>query len=145
MIDKDVILTALLDSCVPENMAQPASYRAMFALGEAILHQQTSIILDSPAALPATVVAAQGACHPSSAQLITILCSAEQQTRNERVATRTKLPSQPIGVSSTTGRARDRFVHLPDDTIEADTMKPLDIVTSVTIAAILVRLLHPQA
>lgn len=136
VIDKDVILSALLEANVPENLAQSASYRTMFALGEALLNQEHSVVLDSPAALPKTVNAARNVCSRSSAHLVTVLCSVKQDIRNERVATRHALPSQPFGISTTPGTARERFLHLPNDTIEVDTMQPLDVVTREAVAAV---------
>lgn len=140
VIDKDVILSALLATGVPETMAQPAAYRVMFDLGESLLQQGSSIVLDSPAGLPETVSVAQGVCRRASAQLIPVLCSAEQDVRNERVASRTSLPSQPVGISTTPGNARERFVHLPADTIEVDTMKPLEDMLRDAITTVQARL-----
>ncbi len=135
VIDKDVILSALLATGVPETIAQSGAYNTMLDLDESLLQQGMSVVLDSPASLPETVSVAKGVCRGASAKLVVILCSAEQDVRNERVASRTSLPSQPADISSTPGNARERFVHLPADTIEVDTMKPLEDVVQDAVAA----------
>lgn len=135
VIDKEVILSALLATGVPETIAQPAAYNAMFDLGESLLQQGMSVVLDSPANLPETVSVAKGVCRGASAKLVVVLCSAEQEVRNERVASRTSLPSQPASISTTPGTARERFLHLPADTLEVDTMKPLEDVVQDAVAA----------
>lgn len=140
VIDKDVILTALLEASVPEASAQPGSYRAMFAIAASLLHQQLSVVVDSPAAFPETVRIARKICDQTSARLVAVLCSAEQDVRNERVARRRSLRSQPAGVSTTSGTARERFTHLPGDTIEIDTMAPLDVAVREAVETIRVRI-----
>lgn len=136
-VDKDVILSALLKEDVPENLAQPASYQALFDLAESlVIHQRLSAVLDSPCAFPSTLEAAQRICRAASATLIPVLCSADRDARNNRVATRNAIRSQPIGVSKTRGNARERFEHLPGDTIEVDTMKPLDEIIPEVLTAI---------
>ncbi len=114
VIDKDVILSALLATGVPETIAQSAAYNMMLDLGESLLQQGMSVVLDSPASLPETVSVAKGVCRGASAKLVVVLCSSEQGVRNERVASRTSLPSQPASISTTPGTARERFLHLPD-------------------------------
>ena len=57
-------------------------------------------------------------CEDAAAKLIVVLCSAQREVRNERVATRVAMRSQPVGQSQTTGYARERFAHLPYDRIE---------------------------
>ncbi|MGI8486329.1 MAG: AAA family ATPase [Thermomicrobiales bacterium] len=56
VVDKDVILSALLKEDVPEGLAQPASYQALFDLAESLsIHQGISVILDSLCAFPSTL------------------------------------------------------------------------------------------
>lgn len=136
VVDKDVILSALLDDDIPEGLAQAAAYRVMFEIGETFLAQGFSTALDSPAGLPESVSAARAVCRRTSSHLVTVLCSAEQDVRNERVAARESLPSQPVGISTTPGNARERFVHLPADTIEVDTMEPLESVIQDVVISI---------
>lgn len=127
VIDKDVIVTSLLDSDVAEPVAQPASYAAMFALGLDILtSQRRSVILDSPAGLPVSTPQAQTVADAAGATLVCILCLADRETRNARVAGRPALRSQPVRVSRTLGDGRERYAHLPDGTIAIDMTQPLD-------------------
>ncbi len=127
VVDKDVILSSLLKEDVPEDLAQPASYRALFELAESfVTHQRLSIVVDSPCGFPSIVETAQRICLAVSAVLIPVLCSADRDARNNRVATRNALRSQPVGISRTPGYARERFGHMPSDTIHVDTMNPID-------------------
>lgn len=128
VIDKDVILTSLLDSGIAEPAAQPASYAAMFALGLDLLSsQRRSVILDSPAGLPVSTAQARRVAETAGATLVCILCLADRETRNARVAGRTALRSQPVRVSRTIGDGHDRFAHLPDDAIAIDMTQPFDV------------------
>ena len=137
VLDKDVILSALLKEDVPEDLAQPASYQALFGLAEnLVIHQGLSVILDSPCAFPSTLEVAQRICRGAPAVLIPVLCSADRDARNHRVATRKALRSQPIGISKTPGNARERFAHMPSDTIEVNTMRSLEDLVPEVLAAI---------
>jgi len=128
VIDKDVIVTSLLDSGIAEPAAQPASYAAMFALGLDLLSsQRRSVILDSPAGLPVSTPQAQAVADSAGATLVCILCLADRETRNARVAGRKALRSQPVRVSQTAGDGHDRFAHLSDNVIAIDTTQPLDV------------------
>lgn len=130
IIDKDVILSAMLDD-VPERLAQPAAYAVMLALGrEMVVTHQRSVILDSPATWQDTVIAARDICQQGNATLRVLLCLADRDTRNERVHTRQAQRSQPAGVSTTIGTGIERFAHLPPDTLQVSTEH--DLATSVT-------------
>lgn len=114
VIDKDVIVTSLLDSGIEELDAQPASYAVMFALGlDTLMNQWRSVILDSPAGRPVSTSEARRIADTASAMLVCVLCLADRDTRNARVADRTALRSQPVRVSRTVGDGRGQFAHLP--------------------------------
>jgi predicted kinase len=137
VIDKDVIVTSLLESGITEDAAQPASYGVMFALGLDMLRSQhRSVILDSPAGQPVSTVQARKVAREGEATLICILCLADRETRNHRVANRSALRSQPIRVSRTEGNGRERFAHLPDDTLLIDTTGTLDGALRIALAHI---------
>lgn len=137
VIDKDILVSSVLASGIPEPKAQPASYDLMFALADDLLRAQgQSVICDSPAGFARTVENARRITIAAGARLVCILCLAERDTRNNRVATRRSLRSQPLGVSSTIGTGRHRFTHLPADTIEADMDEPLSTATARTLRAL---------
>jgi predicted kinase len=137
VIDKDVIVTSLLESGIAEDIAQPASYGVMFALGLDMLRSQhRSVILDSPAGQPVSTVQARKVARQGAATLTCILCLADRETRNHRVANRSALRSQPIRVSRTAGDGRERFAHLPDDTLLVDTTGTLDGALRIVLAHI---------
>lgn len=141
VIDKDVIISAMLHSNVPEEIGQPAAYRVMFDLGSDLLNRQRqSVILDSPAGLPVSVESARQICQPSQIPMITVLCSTDRNTRNTRRAARESMISQRDGLSRTIGNARERFLHLPEDTIEIDTTPPLETLVPNVLQAIRSRL-----
>lgn len=126
VIDKDVILSAILAD-VPEELAQPASYTAMLALGrDLVVNQRRSVILDSPATWERTITTAQKICREGNAVLRVVLCLADRERRNERVHTRLAQRSQPVGTSTTAGTGIERFRHLPATTLFVDTERSLE-------------------
>jgi predicted kinase len=119
VIDKDVIASSLLASGIPEEQMQPAAYDACFALTHDLLvRQRQTMILDTPCVYPVVLERAVRICAEAGAVLVPVLCSADRDIRNHRVATRQTMRSQPAGQSRTPGYGRERFVHLPDDRIE---------------------------
>lgn len=137
VIDKDVIVTSLLLGGIAEDTAQPASYGVMFALGLDLLRsQRRSVILDSPAGLPVSVEEASRIASDAAATLICILCLADRDTRNHRVANRNALRSQPVRQSRTHGDARDKYGHLPKGTLLVDTTSPPAECLRITLAHI---------
>lgn len=131
VIDKDVILSSLLGCEVPEQVAQPASYAVLLALGrELVVNQQLSVILDSPASWRSTVTAAEHICRDGEATLHILLCLANRDTRNQRVRNRAAQRSQPVGISTTEGNGIDRFQHLPADALHVNTEGSLDIIVT---------------
>lgn len=126
VIDKDVIVTSLLRSGIVEKVAQPASYDAMFALGlDTLCSQRRSVILDSPAGQPVSTDEARRIASEATATLVCILCLADRDTRNHRVANRPALRSQPVRESRTFGDAREKYGHLPGGTLLVDTTSAL--------------------
>jgi predicted acetyltransferase/predicted kinase len=127
VIDKDLILSALLSCDAPDALAQPAAYAALLALGrDLVVHQGRSVILDRPASWERTVTAARDICRDGDAAFHVILCLADREIRNARVRARAAMLSQPAGISTTAGTGVERFPHLPDDTVHIDTGQPIE-------------------
>lgn len=141
VIDKDVIVSAVLDRDIAENQAHPAAYQVTFDLVEHLLRvQRMSVIVDTPAVYPSTLDWATRLCAATGAHLIPVLCSADGETRYDRMAARQGLRSHSKGTSRRPGTARERFAHLPADTIELDAMRPVDEVLREAISAVRLRL-----
>ncbi len=141
VIDKDVVVSSLLDDGIAEDLAHPAAYRATFALAEHLLREQRlSVIVDTPAGNPATLNWATTLCTATDATLIPVLCSADGEVRYDRMAARVGLRSHSKGTNRRPGTARERFDHFPDDTIELDTMQEVDDVVRAAISQVRERL-----
>ncbi len=141
VVDKDVIVSALLEHGIAEDAAHPAAYGTTFGLAEHLLGvQRLSVIVDTPAVYPSTLDWAAQLCAETGAMLIPVLCSADGETRFDRMAAREGLRSHSKGTTRRPGTACERFAHFPDDTIELDTMRPLDDVVREAIAAVYMRI-----
>ncbi len=132
VIDKDTLVATLLANRIPEEAAQPCSYDLLFAIGRDLLvEQQLSVILDSPAGVSIVVERAAAVAREAKATFKVVLCLADQETRNRRVAERIgKLP-QPVRQSTTPGDGHERFAHLPAGTLVVDTTRPLPEVIEI--------------
>ena len=94
-VDKDSLKSPMLTAGVPEQIAGPASYDLMFEVGrDLLIRQGFSVILDSPAGYPEVIRRAEELAITASAKLRWILCLANQQVRNARLAERVATPSQ---------------------------------------------------
>ena len=137
VIDKDVVVSSLLDEDIPEDVAHIAAYQTTFDLAEQLLRvQRVSIIVDTPAVYPSVLDWATHLCAETSAVLIPVLCSADGKVRYDRMAAREGLRSHSKGTSRRPGTARERFAHFPDHTIELDTMRAVDEVIRVAISRV---------
>ncbi|MDQ3656567.1 MAG: AAA family ATPase [Chloroflexota bacterium] len=149
VIDKDVIVSAMLDRGVAEEIAHPAAYQTTFALVEHLICvQHLSVIVDTPAGEPSMLEWATQLCADASAILIPVLCSADGEVLYDRMAAREGLRSHSKGTSRRPGTARERFAHFPDDTIELDAMRPVEDVVQEAISTVRMWLAtitdHPQ-
>ncbi|MEJ7902406.1 MAG: AAA family ATPase [Thermomicrobiales bacterium] len=141
VIDKDVIVSAMLNEDIAGDIAHPAAYRATFDLVEHMLREQRlSVIVDTPAVYPATLEWATNLCTETDATIIPVLCSADGEARYDRMAAREGMRSHSKGTSRRPGTAREQFNHFPDNTIELDTMGAEDDVTLEAIAAVRLRI-----
>lgn len=141
VIDKDVVVSAILDKGMADEIAHPAAYAAAFSLTEHLIRgQRLSVVLDTPAGPPSVLRWATKLCSDASALLIPVLCSAEGEARFDRMAARKGLRSHSTGTSRRPGTARERFNHLPPDTIELDAMRPVDEMVREAVALVRSRL-----
>lgn len=141
VIDKDVIVSALLVRNIPEDQAHPAAYQAAFDLAQhLIVGQGKSVIVDTPAVFPSTLDWAAQLCAETGARLIPVLCSADGETRYDRMAARQGLRSHSKGTTRSPGTARERFAHFPADTIELDTMRSVVEVMREALTAVRLRI-----
>lgn len=122
---------------ISEALAGPASSSLLFAVGRDLLvEQRLSVILDSPAGYLRVVDQAVALARDGDACLKVILCLADRELRNQRVAARHNRPSQPLkpGGSTTPGDGRQRFAHLPPGTLYLQTAKPIAILLPEALA-----------
>ena len=122
-IDKDTLKSTLLEEGMTNEVASGVAYQLMYALGRDLLVQQKiSVIFDSPDPYLHKI---DELLRATQADLKIILCLAEREVRNQRVAERTRKLSQPVGVSTTEGDGRQRYSHLPPGTLMVQTTQPL--------------------
>lgn len=116
-LDKDVVMTAIMKTRIPREIAGPASYEALWDLGAELLTQGHSVIIDCPAYWPeieqrgyATALGAGAAYH-----MIEVTC-ADTAEIERRLADRDSLESNPtgrhdwLGVPGTREPTRTRLV-----------------------------------
>ena len=95
VIDKDTLKSALLAVGIADDLAGPASYELLLAVGrDLFLHQRLSVILDSPATYPVVVERATELARAAGAALRVVLCLADRELRTRRMAARVARPSQ---------------------------------------------------
>ncbi|MGI4789527.1 MAG: AAA family ATPase [Janthinobacterium lividum] len=135
VLDKDTVKTTLLEAAAPENIAGPASYYVPLALCEDLLvRQKLSVIFDSPAAYPNVVEQAQKIAHAAGGTLIILLCDADHQVRNQRLASRSRRLSQMANDPTTDEEARLRFSHLSANALRLDMQRPIDTLVEEVLA-----------
>ena len=137
VLDKDIILTGLIEGGLDGETSQAAAYRILFGLTRSFVQdQRRSVIIDSPLAFGETFLVIRRIADDTGAILIPVLCLADRDVRNARVAGRGALPSQPVRQSRTAGTGRERFRHLPATTVLALTERPLATVLDEVAAAV---------
>ena len=95
VVDKDTLKSPMLKAGVPEDIAGPASYDLMFEVGRDLLVRQgLSAILDSPAGYPEVIERAEELARDAGAGLNVVLCLADRDVRNRRLAGRVSEASQ---------------------------------------------------
>jgi predicted kinase len=95
VIDKDVLKSALLDSGVPEAVAGPASYDALFSLAGALLAQGYNVVLDSPCGWPSIEQRGRALAAEYGARWSMVECGCPDDVLDRRLEARRGLSSQP--------------------------------------------------
>jgi predicted kinase len=123
-IDKDTLKSTLLEEGITNEVAGSVAYQLMYALGRDLLvHQRISVIFDSPDPYLHKI---DELVREVQVDLKIILCLAEREVRNQRVAERAGKLSQPVWISTTEGDGRQRYTHFPPDTLMVQTTQPLE-------------------
>lgn len=94
-IDKDVILSSLLEGGAGEELARPLAHEVMWALANDVLAQGKSVVVDTPAWRPPTVERGQAIARHHAAQYVMIECVCSTDEIDERLASRVRLRSHP--------------------------------------------------
>ena len=136
VVDKDTLKSTLLLAGIAEQTAGPTAYDLMFAMGQDLLVQQRlSVILDSPALYARGIKRAAEMSDMANAQFKVVLCLADSCVRARRIAERETRISQLTAVAtSTEGDGRQRFLHLPTDTLTLDTIHSLEELIPVVLS-----------
>jgi len=122
-IDKDTLKSTLLAAGITDDIAGGTAYELMYAIGwDLLVQQKVSVIFDSPYPY---FHKAEALVQAAGARLKVILCLAERDVRNRRVAERPAKLSQPIWVSQTEGDGRQQYPYLPPMTLMIQTTQPL--------------------
>jgi predicted kinase len=95
-IDKDVVMTAMVQSRLPREVAGPLSYETIWALGRSLVEQGYSIIVDSPAYWPQVEGSGRGVASATGASyaMIEVRCANTREIER-RLATREGLETNP--------------------------------------------------
>ncbi len=136
-IDKDVIMTAMIRSRLPREVAGPVSYETIWEFAGSLLGQGYSVIVDSPAYWPQIEGRGRGVARNGGADyaMIETRC-ADPAEVERRLATREALESNPtqrqdwLAIPGTRDPTRDRLV--------LDSLQPVDEL--VTAAIVYLRL-----
>lgn len=127
VIDKDTLKSAMLEGGIAEELAGPASYELLLAIGrDLLLHQRLSVILDSPATYPIVVERATALAREADARLRVVMCLADRELRTRRLAARVARSSQwAVDASAIEDGRREWAGHLPPETLAIRTERPL--------------------
>lgn len=95
-VDKDVLMSAIVRTRIPAEVAGPASYEATWDLAESLLEQGHSVIVDCPAYWPVIEERGRGLARNHSAGyfMIETRC-ADRSEIERRLATRDALLTNP--------------------------------------------------
>lgn len=94
-IDKDVILSSMLEGGAGEGISRPLAHEVMWAIADDVLAQGKSVVVDTPAWRPTTVERGQAIARRHSAQYVMIECVCSLGEIDDRLATRVRLRSHP--------------------------------------------------
>ncbi|MFN8507749.1 MAG: AAA family ATPase [Dehalococcoidia bacterium] len=95
-LDKDVVMSAIVRTRIPREVAGPASYEALWDLCRAMLEQGHSVIVDSPAYWPVIEQRGRGIAREAHAGYVMIETRcADTDEIDRRLATREGLITNP--------------------------------------------------
>jgi len=125
-IDKDVIMSAMVRSRLPREVAGPVSYETMWEFAGSLLGQGYSVIIDSPAYWPEVEGRGRGVARNGGAlyAMIETRCGDAAEVER-RLATREALPTNPtqrqdwLAIPGTREPTRDRLVLDSTRSVEA--------------------------
>lgn len=124
-LDKDVVMSAIVRTRIPREVAGPASYEALWDLCRAMLDQGHSVIVDSPAYWPVIEQRGRGIAREARADYVMIETRcADPGEIDRRLATREGLLTNPtarqdwLAIPGTREPHRTRLV--------LDTTRPLE-------------------
>ena len=101
-------------------------------------------MLDSPLPSAIGVEQATDLALRAGAELRIVLCLANQDARNLRVAERIARMSQPVAVSTTTGDGRARYRHLPANSLTLKTDRAVEELLPQVLSYIRCGSTHPD-
>jgi len=132
VVDKDTLKSSLLLGDALEELAGPASYRLLLAMGRDLCARQgLSVILDSPGRFATVLDEARAIAQEAGGNVAVLRCVASQPLRDQRLRARTPLPSQwSADMPYTVAEERAMFAHLPPETLTLDTDRPFDVCLS---------------
>jgi predicted kinase len=116
-IDKDVVMTAMVQSRIPREVAGPLSYETIWTFGRSLVEQGYSIIVDSPAFWPQVEGNGRGLASATGAiyAMIEVRCG-DIVELDRRLATREGLATNPserhdwLALPGTREPTRERLV-----------------------------------
>lgn len=116
-VDKDVVMSAMVRSRLPREVAGPLSYETIWAVGQSLIEQGHSIIVDSPAYWPQVEGRGRGLASAAGATYLMIEVRCDDAAElDRRLAGREGLPTNPqerhdwLAVPGTREPTRDRLV-----------------------------------
>ena len=131
VLDRDTLKDSFLeDSKLKENLTEEmagwAAYETFFKLAEDLLvHQRRSIILDTSTLYEFIYERARDLASDARANFKVILCEVDERTRQHRLHTRKKRPSQAYGHLVREDAAKQFSKLLPEHTLRIWTKDPL--------------------
>ena len=123
VIDKDVRASALIGHPVPFGEAGAPSYQVMYAQGARFLADGHSVIFDSPCFWPMIEETTRRIAAEAGADWLMLETRCSDELRDERLATRERLASNPL--ERDLGPMRPGLYHPDCERITIDTARPL--------------------
>ncbi|MGB4861725.1 MAG: AAA family ATPase [Tepidiformaceae bacterium] len=123
VIDKDVIASALIRHGIPYGEAGAPSYQVMYAQAERFLANGHSVVFDSPCFWPMIEQTTRRVAADAGADWAMVECRCPDELRDERLATRERLESNPE--ARDLGPLRPGMYHPDCKRLVLDTSRPV--------------------